>query len=178
VRAQNERSLKVLENDARFKGYYDAALKISTSKPSAFPTARSAGGYVYNFWQDDAHERGIWRRSRWPTMPPARRRGRRCSIIDALAKAEGANWVYKGVSCRRRRMSDCLLSLSDGGKDAVRVREYSTSRKGVYGRLQGQRVRHARSQAAPSPGRQGHAPARHRLGGDESTMTERAIPSS
>jgi hypothetical protein len=32
VRAQNERSLAVLENDARFKGYYDAALAISTSK--------------------------------------------------------------------------------------------------------------------------------------------------
>ncbi|RYG34728.1 MAG: S9 family peptidase, partial [Burkholderiales bacterium] len=37
----------------------------------------------------------------------------------------GANWVYKGVSCLPPANVDCLVSLSDGGKDAVRVREYS-----------------------------------------------------
>src|SRR5690606_15225130 len=35
------------------------------------------------------------------------------------------NWVYKGVSCLPPANVDCLVSLSDGGKDAVRVREYS-----------------------------------------------------
>ena len=32
VRAQNARSLAVLENDPRYQGYYDAALAIATSK--------------------------------------------------------------------------------------------------------------------------------------------------
>ena len=59
VRAQNERSLKVLEGDARYQGYYDAALKIATSA-ERIPYGSIRGGYVYNFWQDEAHERGLW----------------------------------------------------------------------------------------------------------------------
>ena len=51
--------------------------------------------------------------------------------VDALAKAEGANWVYKGVQCLPPEQVDCLLSLSDGGKDAVRVREYSIAEGGA-----------------------------------------------
>ena len=51
--------------------------------------------------------------------------------VDALAKAEGANWVYKGVACLPPEQTDCLLSLSDGGKDAVRVREYSIAKGGA-----------------------------------------------
>jgi prolyl oligopeptidase len=49
--------------------------------------------------------------------------------FDALSAEEGKNWVYKGVTAAaaRANASRCLLSLSDGGKDAVRVREYSTS---------------------------------------------------
>src|SRR6218665_3603114 len=62
VRAQNERSLKVLEGDARFQGYYDAALKIATSK-ERIPYGSIRKGYVYNFWQDAANERGLWRRT-------------------------------------------------------------------------------------------------------------------
>ena len=61
VKQENARSLKVLEGDARYAGYYDAALKIATSK-ERIPYASIRGGYAYNFWQDEDHERGIWRR--------------------------------------------------------------------------------------------------------------------
>jgi hypothetical protein len=62
VRSQNERTLAILENDARFKGYYEAALGIATSQ-ARIPYGSIRKGYVYNFWQDETHERGLWRRT-------------------------------------------------------------------------------------------------------------------
>ncbi|KAK0331713.1 hypothetical protein LTR94_027820, partial [Friedmanniomyces endolithicus] len=46
--------------------------------------------------------------------------------IDALSAAEGANWVYKGASCLPPDERYCLISLSNGGKDAVTLREFDT----------------------------------------------------
>jgi len=126
VKKQNERSLAVLQGDARYQAYYDEALKIATSK-ARIPYGSIRAGHVYNFWQDDEHERGLWRRvvlggyaseaPKWETLLD----------IDELAKAESANWVYKGVDCLPPRYEDCLVELSDGGKDAVRIREFDTS---------------------------------------------------
>ncbi|GAC1579079.1 MAG: hypothetical protein NVS3B5_12050 [Sphingomicrobium sp.] len=41
-----------------------------------------------------------------------------------LAAAERANWVWKGVSCAQPAERRCLILLSDGGEDAVSVREF------------------------------------------------------
>jgi prolyl oligopeptidase len=43
--------------------------------------------------------------------------------IDAIAAAENANWVFKGIDCLEGT-TRCLVSLSDGGKDATTYREY------------------------------------------------------
>lgn len=127
VRAENERSLKILEGDQRFKAYYDAALKIATSS-ERIPYGSIRKGFVYNFWQDGEHERGLWRRTPVGAYAGAQPAWGTLLDVDALAKAEGANWVYKGVSCLPPEHTECLLSLSNGGKDAVRVREYSIAR--------------------------------------------------
>jgi prolyl oligopeptidase len=130
VRAQNARSLAVLEGDPRFQGYYDAALKIATSA-ERIPYGSIRKGHVYNFWQDAAHERGLWRRTTLSDYAGAAPVWETLLDVDALAAKEGANWVYKGVQCRPPEQVDCLLSLSDGGKDAVRVREYSIAEGGA-----------------------------------------------
>ena len=44
------------------KGYYEAALKIATSQ-ERIPYGSIRKGHVYNFWQDETHERGLWRRT-------------------------------------------------------------------------------------------------------------------
>ena len=123
VRAQNERSLKVLQEDPRYQGYYDAALKIATSK-ERIPYGSIRNGFVYNFWQDESHERGLWRRTTLAQYASPAPVWETLLDVDALAKAEGANWVYKGVSCLPPAYTDCLVDLSDGGKDAARVREF------------------------------------------------------
>jgi prolyl oligopeptidase len=47
--------------------------------------------------------------------------------LDALATAEGKNWVWKGVDCDPVTDTRCLVRLSDGGEDAVTVREFDRS---------------------------------------------------
>src|SRR5690606_27035986 len=47
--------------------------------------------------------------------------------LDALARAEGQDWVWKGADCLAPEDRYCLIRLSDGGKDAVVVREFDTA---------------------------------------------------
>ncbi len=49
--------------------------------------------------------------------------------MDALAKAENANWVWEGADCQWPAERRCLISLSDGGEDAVTVREFDVTDK-------------------------------------------------
>jgi len=130
VRSWNQSSLGVLESHTRFKNFYEAALEISTSK-ERIRYGSIRGDYVYNFWQDEDHERGIWRRARFETYASGQPQWETLLDLVQLAKTENANWVYKGVSCLPPEYVDCLVSLSDGGKDAVRVREYSIRGGGV-----------------------------------------------
>jgi prolyl oligopeptidase len=123
VREQNARSLPTLENDPRYAQLLTDATALANSR-DRLPTGGIFEGYYYNFWQDETHVRGIYRRARldafardgnpqWETVLD----------IDAIATAENANWVFKGIDCLEGTTL-CLLSLSDGGKDAVTVREY------------------------------------------------------
>ncbi|KCZ88544.1 prolyl oligopeptidase [Hyphomonas jannaschiana VP2] len=131
VRAQNDRTLAELQADPRYAGFEAAALDALNSKERiAYGVVRS--GYVYNFWQDDTHVRGLWRRT-----PVADYRGdapdwETVVDFDKLAADEGKNWVYKGANCFAPKGSDaykCMVSLSDGGKDAVIQREFDLATK-------------------------------------------------
>ncbi len=131
VRAQNERSLAALQADPRYAGLEAAAIAIATSK-ERIPYGRVRGGLVYNFWQDETNVRGVWRRAALESYATDAPDWETILDIDALAEAEGANWVYKGADCRRPTLDEplrCLVSLSDGGKDAVVQREFDIESK-------------------------------------------------
>ena len=49
--------------------------------------------------------------------------------IDLLAKAENKNWVWRGSDCLAPDFTKCLISLSNGGKDASVVREFDITTK-------------------------------------------------
>jgi prolyl oligopeptidase len=129
VEAENARSLKVLENDPRYAGLHDEALALAQAK-DRIPSPDFLGGQVYNFWQDADHVRGVWRATSVADYAQPEPEWRTVLDLDALAKAENANWVYKGVTCERPHEELCLVALSDGGEDAVTLREFdlSTSR--------------------------------------------------
>lgn len=123
VRAENAKTLGVLQHDSRFARLNADALGIVQAK-DRIANPEFIAGDVYNFWQDAEHVRGIWRRT---TLADYRRAAPAWTTVldlDALAKIEGANWVWEGALCREPEERRCLLSLSDGGEDAVAVREF------------------------------------------------------
>ena len=128
VRGENARSLAVLEGDPRFAAFNAEALAIAEAV-DRIPMPSLRGGQVYNFWQDKENVRGLWRRTTLASYRTATPAWEALLDVDALAKAEDANWVYKGAGCRWPDYQRCLISLSDGGKDAVTIREYDIGAK-------------------------------------------------
>jgi len=123
VRQQNARSLAALESDPRYAALYNDALAIVTA-PDRIPYPRFLGDRLANFWQDDVHVRGLWRSTSLASFAEPEPDWRTLLDIDALSAAEGRNWVYQGATCLPPEYRRCLVSLSDGGKDAAEMREF------------------------------------------------------
>ena len=62
VHAENAKTLGVLQGDPRFAGLYADALKLAQAK-DRIPYPELIGDQVYNFWRDQTHVRGVWRRT-------------------------------------------------------------------------------------------------------------------
>lgn len=129
VKRENARTADVLEADKRFPALQAEALKIAQAA-DRIPTPEFIGGKIYNYWQDADHIRGIWRRTTVADFGKAIPAWTAVLNLDDLAKAEGANWVFKGDDCEWRGERRCLLSLSDGGEDAVTIREFDLAAGG------------------------------------------------
>jgi prolyl oligopeptidase len=125
VHEQNNRSLPVLENDPRYPALLNAALEVAQSR-DRLPLGQVRGGYVYNFWQDPDHVRGIWRRASIDSYAANAPQWQTLLDVDALARAENANWVYQGADCDPSGVR-CMISLSNGGLDASTDREFDVN---------------------------------------------------
>ena len=128
VKARNAQSTKQLESapqfaplKARLRSIYDSKEKIP------WPTAMA--GQLYNLWKDEAHPRGLWRRTTLAEFKKAEPKWEPVLDVDALAKAEQQSWVWKGVECLAPKYERCLVRLSPGGGDAAVVREFDTTKK-------------------------------------------------
>jgi prolyl oligopeptidase len=129
VKAENAKSLPVLQGDKRYAGLHDDALKI-LSATDRIPAPDFEGEAVFNFWQDREHVRGVWRRTTLASYRTGKPQWETVIDVDALAKAENANWIWKGADCRAPAYDRCLVELSNGGKDAVEIREFDLKTKG------------------------------------------------
>ncbi|HYG25642.1 MAG TPA: prolyl oligopeptidase family serine peptidase [Caulobacteraceae bacterium] len=127
AKAENARSLPQLQNDPRYAGLYADALKIATAKDRIPSVYFTGGGGLRDYWQDAEHVRGIWRTTSVESYRAGKPEWRTILDLDALSKAEDANWVWKGADCLPPEDRYCLVNLSDGGKDAVVVREFDTA---------------------------------------------------
>ena len=126
AKAENARSLPQLQNDKRFKGIYDDAVKILTASDRIPAVSIAGDGTLRDFWQDAQHVRGIWRTTTVESYRSGTPQWRTILDLDALAKTEKANWVWHPASCLPPADRYCLVELSDGGKDAATVREFDT----------------------------------------------------
>jgi prolyl oligopeptidase len=125
---QNNLSIPRLQGDPRFTEIRTEIEAILTSD-DRIPSGSLVDGSVYNFWQDADHVRGILRKASLESYAGDSPAWETVLDIDALASLENINWVYKGKNCLPSNSDRCLISLSDGGKDAVVVREFNLAAK-------------------------------------------------
>jgi len=126
VHAENAKTVGTLEKDPRYPQLYRDALAIAEAK-DRIPEPQFLDGGIFNFWQDSEHVRGIWRRTTLQSYRSATPDWTTVLDLDALAKAEKANWFLKDVTCVEPSQRHCMLSLSDGGEDVVTIREFDIS---------------------------------------------------
>ncbi len=123
VKAENDRSAKVLESDLHYAGLAATALKVLESPDRlAIPSFRE--GTIYNTWRDAQHVRGILRKTTLADYQTAQPHWQTVIDYDALAKADNEKWVQKGLNCLYPGDGLCLVSLSAGGEDAETLREF------------------------------------------------------
>ena len=123
VEAHNAVSTGKLEADPRYATLYAEALAIAGAKDRiAAPSFRN--GEIYNFWQDPEHLRGIWRKTSLADFRNAEPKWTTVIDVDAINKAEGKSFVWKGAACLPPDEKRCLILLSEGGEDAIEVREF------------------------------------------------------
>ncbi|MBY0586603.1 prolyl oligopeptidase family serine peptidase [bacterium] len=125
VRERNAQSLARLESDPRFPKFFEQIQTILEDK-ERIPMGELHGPWVYNFWQDADHVRGIWRRT---TRESYREKAPTWEIVldvDQLAKSEGENWVFQGdiPSSDFGDFSRAMIATSRGGSDATVWREF------------------------------------------------------
>jgi prolyl oligopeptidase len=125
VEGQNAKSHVRLEEDPRYEVFRKEALAIFTAKDRIASPRFRAGG-IDNFWQDGTHIHGIWRHTTEASYKTADPKWTTLLDLDALSKAEGKNWIWKGANCLKPAQTLCLVHLSNGGSDAVEDREFDT----------------------------------------------------
>lgn len=123
VGEQNRRTLDVLEHDPRYADNLAQATALAKTS-DRIPMPRFEDGTVENFWQDGDHKRGIWRETTTADYEAPQPAWTTLLDLDELSRAEGKNWVWRGADCDPVTHRRCLISLSDGGEDAVSVREF------------------------------------------------------
>ncbi|WP_206488940.1 prolyl oligopeptidase family protein [Rhodococcus sp. KRD162] len=122
VRVRNAATTESLAGD-RFDAT-EARVREVLDTDARIPYARRRGRFLYNFWRDAEHVRGIWRRT---TMDEYRTENPAWEVLldlDALAESEGENWVWGGAQVLRPDQQLALITLSRGGADATVVREF------------------------------------------------------
>ena len=128
VKTQNKSALDVLTATPTYQSSFDKNLELLNSTDRiAYATQR--GDYLYNFWQDKDHPRGIYRRTTLAEYQKQSPQWQTILDVDALAKTDQQSWVYKGMECLYPKYNRCLVSLSPGGSDAVVVKEFDIAAK-------------------------------------------------
>ncbi len=123
VKQQNAQTVKKYADSAEFK-QLDARILEVLDSHDRIPVVSKIGDRLYNFWRDQDHPRGIWRRTTLAEYRKDQPAWETVIDLDALGKAENENWVWHGAFCLKPDNQRCLVALSRGGADASVVREF------------------------------------------------------
>ena len=97
----------------------------------------SGDDVVYNFWKDENNTKGIWRKTTLSSYSNEEPEWEVILDLDELSKEEDISWVWKGYrplhytrdpdyndGSSTKQITRCLVYLSNGGADAITVREF------------------------------------------------------
>ena len=128
VKEQNAKSLGVLKADPDYQKDYDSILAVLDAT-DRIPFGGLDHQYVFNFWQDADHHKGIWRRTTIADYANPQPKWETILDIDKLAADEHENWVFKGAECNASDLRAASSRCRRGGGDAVVVREFDLATK-------------------------------------------------
>lgn len=128
VKEQNAKTQARFAADPRFPEWLEEARSLFTD-PDRPPEPDFLGDRLTNLWRTKANPKGIWRATTATSFRSAAPAWETLLDVDALSKAEGRNWVFLGADCLPPADRLCLIKLSDGGGDAIEVREFDTRAK-------------------------------------------------
>lgn len=123
VQERNAETVAVLADGDRFERL-EAEVREVLDSDDRIPLVTRRGDLLYNFWQDSVHPRGVWRRTTLAEYRDPQPNWEVLLDVDALAEAEGENWVWQGATVLRPDYRLALVELSRGGADASVVREF------------------------------------------------------
>jgi prolyl oligopeptidase len=126
VEQHNEASAKRLTTRPEYKALYRDALAVLDSA-SRIPEVSAHGNYLYNFWQDADHPRGLFRRTTPSELKAESPHWEVVLDVDALSKVEGKPWSLGDVTWRRPDETRCLIELAPSGGDAAEIREFDAT---------------------------------------------------
>lgn len=132
VREQNSRTEDLLV-DADYATLEASILEVLDSTDRIAMVGKR-GDWYYNFWKDQQNPKGLWRRTSWDSYCSDVPEWEVLLDIDALAAAEGEEWVFHGATFLRpapgQEHRRALVALSPDGGDANRYREYDVELRG------------------------------------------------
>ncbi len=128
VKETNKTTQGKLANTALYKELYQQALTALNGK-SRLPIVSQNGKWLYNFWQDAEHPRGIYRKTTLKQFKKDKPKWQTVLDMDAYSKKQGRNYDYHGMTCLPPKGNDCLVFLSPGGSDAIEVREFNLKKR-------------------------------------------------
>jgi prolyl oligopeptidase len=123
--AQSQATMERL-GDAHFAADRDELAQL-LDRPDNLPLPTRRGGLLYNFWKDADHPRGLWRRTTFDSYRTPAPAWDVLLDLDALAAAEGEDWIWQGAATLPPAHARAMLRLSRGGSDAVVLREFDLS---------------------------------------------------
>lgn len=125
VKQSNQATDKSLASDPLYQSLYKDALNALNSKDQ-LPSINQRGDWIYNYWKDTEHPRGIYRRADLASFNAGSPNWQTVLDIDQISAKENTKWVFKGMNCLQPEYEKCLVSLSPGGGDASELREFNS----------------------------------------------------
>ena len=104
--------------------YAEALAAVDASLQRQSPP-QFIGADIYSLLQSAARPRGLWRRTRLEAFVRGRPQWEGVLDLDALAKADGREWVWGGAVCEGARAQRCLVRLTD--PQGASVREFDVA---------------------------------------------------